>query len=80
MVVVAPVVPIWVKVTPSGERSTLKPVWLVALFVQERLICVALGAVAVRPEGAAGAPARVVALPTLEGELGFPAASLAMIS
>ena len=63
---------------PFGERSTLKPVWLEALLVHERLICVALVAVAVKPEGAASGPARVAAVAVLEGALALPAASFAI--
>jgi len=61
-------VPICANVTLSGERSTLKPVWLMALLVHARLICVAEAAVAVNREGAAGGPV-VMAVAVLEGKL-----------
>jgi len=53
-VAVAPASAICVKVTLSPERSTFTPVCVVEVFVQERLICVLLAAVAARLVGAVG--------------------------
>src|SRR6266446_7351453 len=59
----AEAVAIWVKVTPSVERSTLTPVWFELVFVQARFIWLLLAAVA---ESAAGAASVwVAALTTL---------------
>ena len=55
-----------VKVTPSVERSTLKPASLVALSVQARSIRLEASGVAVRLVGAAGAGSGV-AVAVLEG-------------
>ena len=62
----AAAVAIWVKLTPSGERSTLKPSSLVALSVQTRLIWLAETALALRALGARGTVALVVAWDVLE--------------
>ena len=59
------VVPIWLQVVPLVERSTLKPVSLVALSVHVRLIWVLDVAMAVSPVGSAGSGASVVALAML---------------
>ena len=48
------VIRFWVKLT-SVARSRWKPVWLVALFVQVRVMEVAEAGVAPRPVGALGA-------------------------
>ena len=63
----APTVAICVKVVPSFERSTLKPVSLPELSDHVRLICDEETPAAVRLEGAAGAvEASVVALASFE--------------
>ncbi len=46
--------PIWAKLTPSVERSSLKPASLSALSAQTRSMRLVETAVAIRPEGAAG--------------------------
>ena len=53
-------------VDPSGDLSTLKPVSLFELSVQLRFIWLPEAAVAVRPDGAAGAVPVVVALAVFE--------------
>ena len=50
----APATAIWVKLTLSVERSTLTPVWVVEVLVQDSLIWLLLAAVAARLVGAVG--------------------------
>jgi hypothetical protein len=67
-VTLAPTVVIWEKVVPLVERSTLKPVSLVALSAQVRLTWVLDTTAAARPLGASGGFGTTggVALATLE--------------
>ena len=65
----AAAVPIWVKLTPSGERSIWKPSSFVELSIQLRLIWLVETVLAVSALGAAGTAgtmALVIALTLLE--------------
>ena len=64
-VALMPAVPIWTQADPV-HRSILKPVSVVELSVQAKLIWVEELAVATRLAGAAGGASRVVALAMLE--------------
>ena len=66
VIALAATLAICVKVTPSVERSIRKFVSLLELSVHASVILVALAAVAVRPDGAAGRADCVVAEAVLE--------------